>query len=68
MGDKFNQSIYLNYSRWLATTQFAAMNARHGFPCFDEPALKAIFYLKIEHGCLYTAISNTEVLLIEEVM
>lgn len=33
--------------------------ARRAFPCFDEPAFKSVFKVKIEHDEKYNAISNT---------
>ncbi len=44
---------------YMATTQFEATDARRAFPCFDEPASKAIFEVKLIVPTKSTALSNT---------
>ncbi|KAI4459114.1 protease m1 zinc metalloprotease [Holotrichia oblita] len=44
---------------WYGTTQFAAVYARRAFPCYDEPALKAKFTIRIVLPDGYNSISNT---------
>ncbi len=48
-------------TRYLATTQFEATDARRSFPCWDEPAQKAIFDVTLVFPDVYEAVSNTPV-------
>jgi puromycin-sensitive aminopeptidase len=42
----------------MAATQFEAVDARRAFPCWDEPALKAVFGVTLVVPDGYAAISN----------
>ncbi len=48
-------------TRYLATTQFEATDARRAFPCWDEPAQKAVFDVTLVFADGYQAVSNTPI-------
>ncbi|XP_058802320.1 aminopeptidase N-like [Phymastichus coffea] len=50
-----------NKTRWILSTQMEATGARNVFPCFDEPALRAVFQISVVVPQNYTAISNMPV-------
>ncbi|KAG7489451.1 endoplasmic reticulum aminopeptidase 1-like [Solea senegalensis] len=57
----FYKSSYRTSSgevRFMASTQFEATFARGAFPCFDEPAFKANFTIRITRERRHIAISN----------
>ena len=48
-------------TRYLATTQFEPTDARRAFPCWDEPAQKAVFDVTLAFADGYQAVSNTPI-------
>jgi puromycin-sensitive aminopeptidase len=59
----FYRSKYLKNDqvKYMAVTQFAANDARRCFPCMDEPALKAVFTVRLIIPKELTALSNTTI-------
>jgi puromycin-sensitive aminopeptidase len=60
----FYRSTYKDQSgapRTLAATQFEATDARRAFPCWDEPAFKAVFAATLAIDPALTAVSNTAI-------
>ncbi|KAM7396135.1 hypothetical protein PAMP_019203 [Pampus punctatissimus] len=59
----FYRSEYMEngVKKVVATTQMQPTDARKAFPCFDEPAMKAIFHITLIHDLETMALSNAEV-------
>jgi puromycin-sensitive aminopeptidase len=60
----FYRSFYKDASgqeKVLASTQFESTDARRAFPCWDEPAFKAVFQVTLMVDEKLTAISNARV-------
>jgi puromycin-sensitive aminopeptidase len=61
----FYRSTYKNsqgQEKPLASTQFESTDARRAFPCWDEPAFKAVYQVTLVVDEKLTAISNARVL------
>ncbi|CAG9805385.1 unnamed protein product [Chironomus riparius] len=52
-------------TKFYGATQFEVTDARHAFPCYDEPGIRAIMTLTIVYDKSYTALANTEVFIEE---
>ncbi|XP_070509992.1 putative aminopeptidase-2 [Chironomus tepperi] len=66
--DGFYRDSYVEFdenqspkTKYLATTQFQAVEARRAFPCFDEPEFRTEFEVTIRHPSTYNAVSNAPV-------
>ncbi|XP_011905032.1 PREDICTED: leucyl-cystinyl aminopeptidase isoform X2 [Cercocebus atys] len=54
----FSYTDESNEKKYFAATQFEPLATRSAFPCFDEPAFKATFIIRIIRDEQYTALSN----------
>lgn len=56
----FYRSSYIEngVTKYLAVSQFEAVDARRSFPCFDEPAMKATFNITLGRNESWTSASN----------
>ncbi|XP_044046067.1 aminopeptidase Ey-like [Siniperca chuatsi] len=56
----FYRSEYMEdgVKKVVATTQMQPTDARKAFPCFDEPAMKAVFHMTLVHPPETVALSN----------
>ncbi|XP_026057981.1 aminopeptidase N-like [Carassius auratus] len=62
LGGFYRSEYYENgVKKVVATTQMQATDARKAFPCFDEPAMKAIFHITLYHDPATVALSNSVV-------
>ncbi|XP_077274395.1 aminopeptidase N-like [Temnothorax americanus] len=53
-----NENKRITYNRTLAATYLRPNKARRMFPCWDEPAINAYFYISVMHHQKYTVLSN----------
>lgn len=53
-----NVSSFVPFPRHLVSSHHQPIEARKGYPCFDEPALKATFELHVARQTNMTALSN----------
>jgi len=54
--------------KYMATTQFESVYARRSFPCWDEPAIKATFDIKLRAEVEKTTLSNMPIIKEEKVI
>jgi len=68
--DGFYRSEYTDSNgqkKYMAVTQFESVYARRSFPCWDEPAIKATFDIKIRAEVEKTTLSNMPIIKEEKV-
>jgi len=68
--DGFYRSEYTNSNgekKYMAVTQFESVYARRSFPCWDEPAIKATFDIKLRAEVDKTTLSNMPIIKEEKI-
>lgn len=63
--DRSERGFYKSYytkqdgtKSWFVGTQFQSVHARHAFPCYDEPGIRANFSVSVIHHNSLHALSN----------